>query len=1625
MYQETLLETTEFAKILTQMRAFYADKPKRYMGNAFEKMIKIFLENDTQYQSKIGKVFLWSEWDKRESNDIGIDLVAEDLENEGKFWAIQCKFYADDSTLFKADIDSFISASAKDKYSFRLVVATNQRISDNVINTLQGQNIESAVLSIGELENPSFQWSSYKVFQTAEDFILTNNEPTPLQNPKKSLHPHQEEAVQSCLNGFAVADRGKLIMACGTGKTFTSLKLMEKMVKAGEFVVFFMPSISLLSQTLREWMHNSETEIRPFVVCSDNKANQDEINGRVMELGFPATTNPNQLAKYAKNAIYQKRPKINVIFSTYHSIEVIQQAQKMGLPTIALMICDEAHRTTGIDYADKEKNSFFTKVHENNYVNAQKRLYMTATPRIYGDNSKGKANDDARVDWLYSMDDDKIYGQVFYDLPFSRAIELKLLSDYKVIILAVDEQYAKNLFPNTPADDAAKIIGCWNGLRKYKLMNKGALDTTEHMRRAVAFTSTIKQSEELLTPLFNDMARVQDELEGNNELVGTRLQLLSEHVDGKMDSLQRGRKVAWLKQATANNECRILTNARCLSEGVDVPALDAVLFMRSRKSVVDVVQAVGRVMRRAPGKEFGYVILPVNVPFHQDPESALDNNAVYEHVWETLQALRSQDDRFNVIINQLELNQLRPDKIQIIGIGNAGKDSENEPTNEANNGNPEQAIFEFMLTDIFKEWQDKIFAKIVLKCGSKKYWDQWSRDVADIATRHIGQFNHLLNNTPNNLAYFNQFLTQLQQTINPNIDRAQAIEMLAQHLITKPVFDALFENYQFSAQNPISRELDRFLENIPMAEFAVENKKLEKFYESVKQRVTGVDNFDAKQKIAIELYDKFFKNAFPKFQEKMGVVYTPIEIVDFILHSANDALKAEFGKSLSDEGVHILDPFTGTGTFITRLLQNPNLIADADVQRKYEHELHANEIALLAYYIASVNIEEVYHARTNGEYQPFNGILLADTFNLNDKQQAELTGFSPKNTRRANKQKQTPIKVIIGNPPYSVGQKSENDNNKNAEYPELDKRISETFVKLSNAVRSVSNYDSYIRSLRWSTDRIGDSGIICFVSNGSWIDNASMDGLRACFNNEFAKIYVFNLRGDVKSAVRTGNRELALKEGGNVFGQGSMIKITITLFIKKANHQGNCDIYYHDIGDYLDRPNKLSIIHRRLTYTNPEFQWQKITPNHHNDWINQRSGDFDNFLPMGDKKAEVKLPNIFDIYSNGITSGRDIWIYGYSSNKLCERMNYMISNYNNEIIRLNDVPNNKKIELINQDKSYINWGRALKNSFLKSNYAKFKINNLYVSQYRPFSKSHFYFDKQFIEVSYQQNKLFPTPLSGNISINSAGSGNTNFSCLITSQISNYHTIFNGQCFPLYQYILLDATRGLDNTAPGEIITLDDGNNYVKKHNITDESLQLFHNHYKNMEITKDDIFYYIYGILHSPTYKEKYQADLSKMLPHIPFAPNFNGFMRAGRALAKLHLQYEQCDMYDGAGQQFEMYSFYLGQTEFEKYHVKKMKFAGKPGARDKSTIIYNEYITLCNIPARAYKYMVNGKSAIEWVMAQYEYYQDKDSGIINDPNDWCTEHNDPKYIFNLLKRIITLSIKTMDIIDTLPPEIM
>ncbi|OHO52381.1 damage-inducible protein, partial [Corynebacterium sp. HMSC035E02] len=1545
--------------------------------------------------------------------------------------------------------------------------------SSHAEDALANQIIPTSRIGISAIAESPINWDvAFPGSEVRDKTIQINLSQRETFEPR----PHQQAAIDKAIEGFKTHDRGKLIMACGTGKTFTALRLAERVAEdnGGKArILFLVPSISLLSQTLKEWIAQGRLDMRAFAVCSDSKVSKKAEDIAVYDLEVPVSTEGKDITTRFESG---KRAKgLNIVFSTYQSIQAVHDAQQVGLDDFDLVICDEAHRTTGITLAGEDASNF-VRVHDADYIRAAKRLYMTATPRLYDEAVKGKAEEHSAE--LASMDDEAIYGPEFFRLGFGEAVDKGLLTDYKVLVMTVDESVAAQAMAHSENNQvnlslASAMIGAWNGLAKRsgELQGKkgGFEEDAQPMQRAVAFAKDIKTSQ-LIAETYPSLIGTHQELLKEKavlndvSLTNVDLHVAAQHVDGGMNAMERGTKLSWLESPAGEHESRMLTNARCLSEGVDVPALDAVIFFNPRNSMVDVVQSVGRVMRKSEGKDYGYIILPVAVASNVSPAEALNDNQRFKVVWQILNALRAHDDRFNAKINSIALNG-DPNELPIIPIPvnpipddpNDAK-KEEDPREKLNSsdaniggGDIDEAerrgdLAKQMALFPLEQWQEAIYTKLVDKVGTRTYWEDWADDVATIAENQITRIKALLDSADGSLrTEFDSFVEGLRNNLNDGISEEDAISMLSQHLITAPVFNALFENHDFITHNPVAQVMEKMVKALSKANLDTETESLEKFYESVRVRASEVNSASGKQQVIKELYERFFRKAFKKQSEALGIVYTPVEIVDFILRAADDVSKKHFSKGLTDEGVCILDPFAGTSTFTVRLLQS-GLIKPEDLARKYANELFATEIMLLAYYVSAVNIETTYNALReeaalrNGEpapeYVSFTNIALADTFQIHEEGDIPDLNIFRENNETIERQKNAPINVVIGNPPYSAGQKSANDLNANLKYPSLDKRIAETYAAKSTATNKNSLYDSYLRAFRWATDRIGDQGVVAFVSNGGWIDGNTGDGVRLSMAEDFTDLYVFNLRGNQRTA-----GEQSRKEGGKVFGSGSRSTVAITVGVKDPTKSG-FELHYRDIGDYLTAEEKLDIVDSSSIET---IDWQSISPNTEGDWLNQRSEEFETWPVLGEKKGSST--KIFGSFTRGLETGRDTWVYSFNKLRLEEQLLALGRTYEqarSEFHKQELLGNGKGESLVADflqlnpafaDASRIKWSRSLRNSVYRNTKFDFDTGRIVKSLYRPFCSQHVYYDRLLNHERSQLPSIFPTPEHRNIGFVTVGAGESVGSALLaTDLLPDLHVIGTSQFFPRFTWAAAKADDGGlfgegsvakqgETSIYGKVGEVVDG--YVRVDNITDEIKALYRD-VLGADITGDDIFHFVYGKLHDPGYRTKYAADLKKMLPHIETPSSraeFDKFAAAGQELMDLHVNYESVEPWPLDIQ------LKGDESDRETWRVLKMKWAKRKdpetgkNVNDVTKLIYNKRVTISGIPEEADEYMLGSRSAVAWLIDRYQVKKDKASGIVNDPNDWADEVGNPRYIVDLIGKVVRVAMETVRIVDGLGSE--
>lgn len=1564
----------------------------RHKGSLFEKLSKRFLiEHDSanEYES----IELWGDWKLRgKERDRGIDIVIQTTSKE--YIAVQCKFHQNSISL--NDIATFLaqlqSGVGEVRFKKGIIISTSH-LSSTALNAIEQIRSAGMGIDIDEITEEDFiysriDWEKFDPTKTEDEIPLCD---------KKKPRPHQTEAINATKEYFSHPKnaRGKLIMACGTGKTYTSLKIMEALDP--KITLFLAPSIALLSQTFREYAQEKSEPFYASIVCSDDKVGKskknkndddtDDIN--FSELPLKPSTRLEDILSVHKKA--QKENKRFIIFSTYQSALRIKEAQEAGLNEIDLIICDEAHRTVGAMYSSNERDdkNAFTLCHSDEHIKAKKRLYMTATPKVYSESSKAKAKESDNA--IYSMDDEEIFGEEIYTLNFSKAIALDLLTDYKVIILAVRKENLSGVTNSvnkkisqlkaegTKLDKklinnefVCKIVGTHKGLAKQDLIvldekNKEDNDLknkadTFVSQRAISFCKSIQTSKNIKDSFETIMECYDEELKKKSF---KNLQIKIDHIDGTMNCKERLEKLEKLNQFQPNT-CKVLSNARCLSEGVDVPALDSIVFFDGKSAMVDIIQAVGRVMRKAKRKKRGYIILPIALA--ESEIKNLDeavNNTNFKNIWKVIKALRSHDPS---LVDEATFKE----KIKIFGSDDNKKQ------------NDEKTLFDAIL---LQDLADAMYNVMPTKLGDRNYWENFTKKTGNIARTLNSRLKMIFDKNPE---FFHDFLDSLRENIHQNIKEDEALDMITSHIITKPIFDVLFGD---NIQNPIAKALDKMVLKLSDLGLEGETKDLKNLYESVKTEATHAKSQKSQQELIKNLYNTFFKEAFKKQSEKLGIVYTPIEVVDFILRATNGILKKHFNTDFNDQNITIFDPFTGTGSFIARLLSKENaLISDEALKEKFQKNLFAFDIVLLSYYIALINITQAAQNR-DSSLKNFKNIALTDSLDYLEEKtnKGALPLYEDLKENKDIKDTLTGqnIRVIIGNPPYSSGAKSENDNNQNLSHPKLEKRVYEKYGKNSTAKVGKATRDTLIHSIRMASDLLKDRGVIGFVVNGSFIDSKSADGFRKCVAKEFSHLYVLNLRGNA----RTSGEERK-KEGDGIFDSGSRATVAIIFFVKDKSVPNNT-IFYYEVEDYLKREAKLNLL---AGFENLEsVPFKEITPNDKGDWINQRNDDFEKLIPLKRDKT-LQNPSVFDINSPGVASGRDLWVYNFSPNILTQSVQNCIETYNADLKRFNEVfreafkQRTKGIKSgdlykhlndkeITTDKTKISWTDGLKNKLIKNkNLQESSEKCIRLALYRPFNKQWLYWDKDWIHRQREFSKIFPDKDAQNVVINTGVGNGKDFSALVSDSISDYSLISPNQAYPLYHYDDL-------------------GNRYNA---ISGYALNLFRRHYGDNSITEEEIFYYIYAILHHKGYLKKYKNSLAKEAPRIALSEDFKELSVLGKELAKLHLNYESGEMHESVE-----YKTLMNAEEKGYYDVDKMT---KKGDR----INYNNNIAITEIPQKAFEYVINGKSAIDWVIERYQKTMDKESLIENNPNDYAGG----QYVFELLCRVIKLSVKSVDLIE-------
>lgn len=867
----------------------------------------------------------------------------------------------------------------------------------------------------------------------------------------------------------------------------------------------------------------------------------------------------------------------------------------------------------------------------------------------------------------------------------------------------------------------------------------------------------------------------------------------------------------------------------------------------------------------------------------------------------------------------------------------------------------------------FEQWQQAV--------------EEFKLIVRDLAMGLLGLIEKERVTNETFIQALDEFTLLCREAINPNISTEAIEEMLIQHMLTERIFRKVFNNPDFADRNIIAREIEKVISALTSHYFSRHDflKSLDRFYGAIETTAATIEDFSQKQGFLNSIYEKFFQGFSVKVADTHGIVYTPQPIVRFMVKSIEYILQKEFERSLSDEGVNIIDPFVGTGNFIVWIIRD---ILRSKLPYKYAHEIHCNEVLLLPYYIASMNIEHEYYELT-GEYEPFEGICLVDTFDIAEGKQ--LSYLTKENTARVKRQQNAPIFVVMGNPPYNAGQVNENDNNKNRKYEVVDKRVSQTYGKSSKATLLRKLNDPYVKAIRWASDRVGDEGIVAFVTNNSFVNEITFDGMRKCLQRDFDSIYILDLGGNVrKNPKLSGSTH-------NVFG--IQVGVSINFFVKRkdTNQPKQAKIYYSRTDEFWRKEQKYDFLNEKGCLDN--IEWLEISPDLKYNWLTTALDDsFDSFISMGTKEAKsqgLDSTTIFKTFSLGVGTNRDEWVYDFQKVSLENKVKQLINNYNYEVFRYSENTEAVNIDdFVNNDPAFVKWTDRLKTALKNHETISYNSSKIRLSMYRPFCRQYLYFDHLLNQRRYRQHIIFPNANAETenrvICVPSVG-GRTQFWCFCVGLIPNLTlpSIDANQCFPLYTYA-------------------EDGTN--RKENITDWALYQFQTHYGDNTISKLDIFNYIYAILHHPQYREKYAANLKRELPRIPFIPGFREFARSGKQLAELHVKYEKQTEYP--------LTWMENKNVKINYRVERMILS-----KDKTQVIYNDFLTLASIPEEVFEYRLGNRSALDWIIEQYRLITKKRSGIVSDPN----RLDDPQYIIKLIGKITTVSLETVKLVKALP----
>jgi len=1509
-------------------------------GRLLEVATKLYLENQGY------TVYFWQEWASQKGlplQDTGIDLVAE---KDGEVYAVQCKNWS--KKVSWMDVGTFVGSLLRRDINFKggYLVATS--ISKEVEREIERLGKKIIPVSADEL-------SEY--LDQAKALL----EGKPLIKEKKQLRPYQEQAVQSVLEGFKSHDRGKLIMPPGTGKTLVALRIAESF-GVGKLILFLCPSIALLDQSIKAWFRDSELPIHAYAVVSDKGVGRDdELNSRSL-LSFPATTSAEELLR----AFRLEEDKLNVIFSTYQSLDVIKEAQQRGLPEFDLIICDEAHRTAGVS---KREETNFKLVHSNENIKGKKRLYMTATPKVFDVGQEDKEKLEENLVQIFDMNDEEIFGPTFFEYSFRRAIEEGYLSPYRIVVMTVDKkEVQEKLYEylmsqgSLSIDDTTKLVGLGK-LIKGEVHNEDGTPLNLLIKRGIVFVNRVSKSK-----------RVAEDFEAVFiEYFGTQSPAEVQHIDGNMSVFEKRRRINWLREG--GEKAHILTNAKVLTEGIDVPALDFVAFFDPKESVVDIIQALGRVVRKAENKEFGLVFIPLVVSTDKENIDEQIERTSYKTLWQVLNAVASLDSAFQ-------------SQIRVILIEDGNRTREVDPNRERviilDRGNTQPSFFE----PIRKYLSTKIVRSFRLGAIFLRDWAQETAKTAKDLKYHV---QIALEKDLSFRQKFEELRRALTTLLNESISDQDAINLIVQYILTKPIFDAVFEH-----KSHVDEILDSIFEYFK--HFLQNNiRELDKFYEQVQAKASGLRNEEERQEFLRHLYTNFFSVAFKETTDEVGIAYTPVPLVSFIVKFVNWLTQKHFGKSLDDEGVVLLEPFAGMGTFISIAIENmdPQKLEEK-LQRK---EIWANEILLLPYMAMVKNVESTI-ARKTGKHLPFETALWTDSFSLMEKlyekQAPKLPMIIPEKFKELiDSQLKAKVNVIISNPPWRAGRENENVGRRNVEYRNLRMRIGQTYAKYAKQLGATlvnSLYDTYIQALRMASDRI-EEGVIGFVLNNGWLKGLAGRGVRKALSEEFTEVYVYDLKGDART-----REEERRRQGENVFGDQSRAGVCLLFLVKKKDKKGLAKIYYEAVRDYATKEEKFAEL-REWEDKPDQIPWQEITPNKSHDWIDQGEEEFENFVKLGDKENKNDI-TVFDEYSSGLMTGRDAHAYNFSKADLKKHMERLIATFNEHLerVRSGEITPNNVEEKIERDQRKIKWDGTLKGWLfrLREN-QKFKADRVFPAFYRPFVPMQVYFDRVFNNSVYLLPSIFPTPDAENLAIVVSGVGKGRvFDAFITTKLVDrcFHTntVF---LFPLYIYTEVKTLYGTVSQ---------------KQDNIPDQALKLFQKALNDLSITKEDIFYYVFGMLSTPSYVERFRENLSKELPRVPILDSFWEISKLGRELAGLQLAYQRYVWAVVMKEEKEDLPEYSDLTVVADENALKEYVERVRLDKENREILINGKVKVQGIPEFAFECRVGNYPPIRWVSEYLVREEDKDTGIVWDPMLRVEEFVD------IVKKLIAFSGRCLEI---------